>query len=126
MKRAFSLIEVVISMAILSIGLIGAIRVFPVGLRASKRAEQASLATLAAERTLESWKLKSWQELSPGETVIQQGSFDITVSIDQPTLEGLVDASSLRRVSVTVSWSSEGRPRSFSVVTYLARPNEQG
>lgn len=125
MRRAFSLIEVVISMAILSIGLVGAIRVFPVGLRASQRAEQASLATLAAERTLESWKLKSWAELAPGETVIKQGSFDITVSVDQPAPEGLVDPASLRRISITVNWSGEGRPRSFSVVTYLARPNAQ-
>jgi len=120
---AFSLIEVVISMAILSIGLVGAIRVFPVGLRASQRAEQASLATLAAERTMESWKLKSWQELAPGEAVIRQGAFEITVAVDQPAQAELVDPDSLRRISVAVTWSQDGRPRSFNVVTYASRPS---
>ncbi|MBI3323750.1 MAG: hypothetical protein HYZ92_00530 [Candidatus Omnitrophica bacterium] len=110
-------------MAILSIGLIGAIRVFPVGLRASQRSEQASLAALAAERTMESWKLKTRAELSPGEAVIRQGPFEITVSVDQPEIKELVDASTLRRISVAVTWLQDGRPRSFGVVSLVARPN---
>jgi len=120
---AFSLVEVVISIAILSVGLIGAIRVFPVGLRASQRAELLSRATLAAERTVESLKLRSWDELPLGESTSREEPFDLAVSIDQPTPEGVADSSRLKRISVTVSWTQEGRPRSLSVVTYVRRPN---
>jgi len=122
-QSAFSLVEVVISIAILSVGLIGAIRVFPVGLRASQRAELLSRATLAAERTVESLKLRSWDELPLGESTSREEPFDLAVSIDQPTPEGVVDSSRLKRISVTVSWTQEGRPRSLSVVTYVRRPN---
>ena len=118
-RTGFSLIEVIISLAILSVGLVGAIRVFPVGLRASQRAEWVSRAALIAERTIESWKLKSWDELSDGETTTHEDTFDITVAVDQPTVEGLVDPSRLKRLSVTVSWMQEGRPRSLLVAHYL-------
>ena len=53
----FSLIELVIAMGILSVGLVGAMRVFPIGLRASQRSELSSRAAIAAQRTLESVKL---------------------------------------------------------------------
>jgi hypothetical protein len=117
------LVEVVISIAILSVGLIGAIRVFPVGLRASQRAELLSRATLAAERTVESLKLRSWDELLLGESTSREEPFDLAVSIDQPTPEGVVDASRLKRISVTVSWTQEGRLRALTIATYVRRPS---
>jgi type II secretory pathway pseudopilin PulG len=112
----------VISIAILSVGLVGAMRVFPVGLRASQRAEMVSRATLAAQRALESLKLKAWDELEAGETTSQEDDFDVTVVIDQPEVEGLVDSSRLKRLSVTVKWMQEARARSLTVVTYVHRP----
>ncbi len=121
----FSLIEVVIAIGILSIGLVGAIRVFPVGLRASQRASLISRGTLAVQRTLEATKLKSWDELTPGDSVTQEDQFEIAVSIDQPKVEGLVDPKRLKRVSVTVTWMQEGRPRSLSAVTLFHRQDQQ-
>jgi len=117
------LIELVLSLAILSIGIVGAIRVFPVGLRASQRAELSSLATLAAERTLESLKLKPWEELAVGESASQEEPFDILVSVDQPVLEGLVDPTRVKRLAVTVNWTQEGRPRSLTLATYVHQPS---
>jgi len=121
-RLGFSLIEVLISMTILSVGIVGAIRVFPVGLRASQRAELSSRATLAAERTLESWKLKAWEELAAGETGSHEDDFDITILVDQPAVDGLVDPSRVKRLSVTVGWTQEGRSRSLTLVTYVHRP----
>lgn len=118
-KAGFSLIELIIAMAILSIGLVGAIRIFPVGLRASQRAELVSRATLAAGRTIESWKLKAWDELAEGESTSREGAFDITVSVDQPDVEGLVDPSRLKRLLVTVGWTQDGRARSMTCATYV-------
>ncbi|HLD78326.1 MAG TPA: hypothetical protein VJB16_04835, partial [archaeon] len=62
------MIELIISMAILSVGLFAGIRVFPVGLGASKRAELRRRAAFAAQRTIESLKLAPWAELAEGET----------------------------------------------------------
>jgi len=120
-QSAFSLVEVVVSIAVLSVGLVGAIQVFPVGLRASQRAELVSRATIAAQRTIESLKLVSWGDLEAGESTSREESFDITVVVDQPDVEGLVDPTGLKRVTVTVSWTQEGRSRSLTVATYLHR-----
>lgn len=117
------MIELVLSLAILSIGIVGAIRVFPVGLRASQRAEFSSQATLAAERTLESLKLKPWEELAIGESASQEDLFEIVVSVDQPVLEGLVDPTRVKRLAVTVNWTQEGRSRSLTLATYVHQPS---
>lgn len=119
---SFSLIEVVIAIAILSVGLVGSMRVFPMGLRASRRAERVSRAVMAAERAIESLKLVSWDHLGAGESTSTDGEYEVTTAIDQPTVEGLVDSASLKRVSVTVHWPQEGRSRTLVLMTYLRRP----
>jgi prepilin-type N-terminal cleavage/methylation domain-containing protein len=120
----FSLVEVVIAITILSVGLVGSMRVFPMGLRASQRAELVSRATLAAERTMASAKLQSWDALSVGTSTTTDGEYTVTVTIDQPDVEDLVDPSSLKRVGVSVSWPQEGRERALDLVTYLRKPPE--
>ncbi|TPW07121.1 MAG: hypothetical protein FD129_2600 [bacterium] len=122
----FSLVEIIVAISILSIGLVGAIRVFPVGLRASHRAEMVSRSTLIAERTLESLKLSAWEDLVPGETTDQDAPFDMVVTIDQPELDGLTDATRLKRLSVTVNWVQDGRVRSVTAVTLFNQPASSG
>ena len=117
---AFSLIELVIAMAILSVGLVGAMRVFPIGLRASQRAEMSSRAAIAAQRTLESLKLKPWDELTDQETTEQDG-FHVTTRTIPTTIEHLVDGSRLKAVEVTVRSTQSGRPRELTFVTYVRR-----
>ena len=109
-------------MAILSVGLFAGIRVFPVGLGASKRAEMRSRAAFAAQRTIESMKLAPWDDLAVGETTTEVDAFSVTTRISQLTLAGLVDLTRLKAVDVTVQWSQDGRPRQLSFVTYLRKP----
>jgi len=115
-----------ISIGILSVGLVGAIRVFPVGLRASQRAEVLSRATLVGERTLELLKLNSWEELGQmaqeGSTTVE-GSFEVMVIVDEPVVEGVIDPSRLKRIAVRVSWIQEGRLRSLTLLTYRQQPS---
>jgi prepilin-type N-terminal cleavage/methylation domain-containing protein len=51
-NRAFSLLELVISMAILSIALLGLIQMFPVGLKASKHAGDHTIMTFLGQQKM--------------------------------------------------------------------------
>ncbi len=115
----FSLIELVISLAILSVGLVGAMRVFPVGLRASQRAEFNSRAAIVAQRTLESLKLEPWDALAEGETTEEVDGFDVTTRISQVKLERLVNPERVKAVTVSIRWTQDGRSRTLEVMTYL-------
>jgi hypothetical protein len=110
-------------MAILSVGLFAGIRVFPVGLGASKRAELRSRAAFAAQRTIESLKLTPWADLVEGETTAETDGFSVTTRISQPSLEELVDPTRLKVVGVSVAWTQDGRTRQTSFVTYLHQPS---
>ena len=119
---AFSLIELIISLSILAGGLFAAMQVFPGGLRASKRSEMSSRATIVAQRTIESLKLKPWAELVENETTTEEERFEVRTQITQPSLEGVVDPTRLKAVEVSVHWIQDGRPRTVSFVTYLRQP----
>jgi len=121
MSGAFSLVELMISMAILSVGLVGAMRVFPMGLRASLRTEQQSRAALVAQRTIESLKLEPWEALEDGETTAEEDGFDVATRISQPDPEALVDASRLKALEVRVRFVQDGRPRELTFLTYVRR-----
>ena len=120
---AFSLIELVISMGILSVGLVGAMRVFPMGLRASQRSEINSRSVIAAQRTLESIKLKPWAELADGETTVQEDDLEITTRIGVPELaEPLAEPERLKRIEVRIrAPQAADRVRSLAFATYLRR-----
>jgi prepilin-type N-terminal cleavage/methylation domain-containing protein len=121
--HAFSLVELIIAIAVLTVGLLGAIRAFPVGLKASKRSELVSRAALAAQRTLESLKLRGWDGLAPGTTTSSDAPFEVAVTIDAPPAGTGADPDRLKRVTVDVRWTQDGRTRSLPVVTYLRRPS---
>jgi len=63
-KYGFTLIEVVLVIAILSIALLGIIRIFPLGLRTKKVAEEYSMATLLGQKMLEEIKERGYDSLS--------------------------------------------------------------
>ena len=120
-RWAFSLIELMISMAILSVGLIGAMRVFPMGLRASQRAELNSRAAIVAQRTIEMLKLKSWDDLALKETTEQDDGFSVTTRISQPVIDPLADAGRLKAIEVRVEMVQDGRSRQLVFLTYVRR-----
>ncbi len=123
-ERGFSLIELVIALGILSVGLVGVMRVFPIGLRASQRTEQSNRAVIAAQRAIETLKLKSWDELVEGQTSVQDDGFDVTTRISRLDLEAVSDPVQLKAIEVTVRSASPGQPRESTFVTYLHREQQ--
>jgi prepilin-type N-terminal cleavage/methylation domain-containing protein len=119
--RGFSLVELVISLAILTVGLVGAMRVFPVGLRVSQRAEARSRAVMVAQRTLELMKIAPWETLREGEETTEAEGFTVTTSIRAPEGELAEAAERVKRVEVAVSWIRGGKPQAVRVLTYLRR-----
>lgn len=125
-RAGFSLVELVIALAILTVGLLGAMRVFPVGLRVSQRAEARSRAVMAAQRTLELLKLAPWEELAAGETRAQEEGFTITTSI-RAADESLAGAAGrLKLVEVAVAWGPAAGAREIRMLTYLREAAEAG
>ncbi len=120
-RAAFSLIELVISLAILSVGLVGAMRVFPIGLRASQRAEMRTRAAIVAQRTVESVKLTPWDQLIAGETSTEQSRFEIITRIAPVQPGHLADPTRLKMIEVVVRWTQDGQPRQLSFLTYVRR-----
>ena len=115
----FSLVEVVISIMILTIGLLGSMQVFPVGLRASRRAEVRTRAALVAQRTIESLKLLTWEELVEETTTEPEEDFEVTTTISRSNVEELVDPKQLKVIEVTVGWEEGTRTAQLSFVTYV-------
>ncbi len=109
-------------MGILSVGLVGAMRVFPIGLRASQRSELSSRAAIAAQRTIELVKLTPWSELAEGDTVAQEGDLQLTTRVGRPDLaEPLADPDRLKQIDITVRSIQTPRVRPLTFVTYLRR-----
>jgi hypothetical protein len=108
-----------ISMGILLVGVIGAMRVFPVGLRASHRAELHSRAAMVAQRTIESLKLNGWDQLPEAETSSQDDGFDVTTRVFPASVEPLEDSDRLKAVEVDVQIVQDGRARTLTFVTYV-------
>ena len=119
-QSAFSLVELVIAMAILSVGLVGSMRVFPVGLRASAQSEMNSRAAIAAQRTIESLKLKPCDDLAEERRTLED--LTVTPRLGQPRGTQLVDPSRLKMVEATVEWTHDRRSRALTFVTYVRCP----
>ena len=114
--------ELVIAIAILSVGLVGALRVFPVGLRASQRSEVSSRSTIIAQRTLESLKLKPWTALTDGETAADVEGLHVTTRIRSVTIPPLTDPARVKALEVAVQSIQQGRAHTLTFITYVRRP----
>ncbi|MBI3011203.1 MAG: prepilin-type N-terminal cleavage/methylation domain-containing protein [Candidatus Omnitrophica bacterium] len=114
---AFSLVELVIAVAILAVGLVGSMRVFPAGLQASRRSEMMSRAAIVAQRTIESLKLAPCGALTDERATVE--GLTLTTHLAQPQLTQLVDPARLKSLETTVEWAQDGRSRALTFVTYV-------
>ena len=64
MRRAFTLIEIVMALAILGIGMIGILALYPVGFEANKRAGEVTEATILAQKKIGDLRKDGYSDLS--------------------------------------------------------------
>lgn len=124
--KGFTLIEIIMAMAILAIGVIGVVRLLPVGLGASKSSELMSKAAFLAQEKMEEFKLAGFAALTaePEPAIAlegEDGDYTWVAEVSEVSLEGLASSQDIRQVSLTVSWQEKGKTRSHVFLTYIGR-----
>jgi general secretion pathway protein I len=119
-QRGFTLIEVLVALAVTTLVLVVVLRLLSNGLGGSRRAEAYTEATLLAESTLDS--LGVVNSLADGDTAeLSDGRFRIRTAVDryQPPDAPVGDQQYLvlYRLSVTVSWHEARQERAVSLST---------
>ena len=142
-KKGFTLLEVMVAVAILSLGLIIAIQSFSVSLRIAETSLNLSKAALLAQRKLSEIELEgfSFESLNSGdfgenypdfgwetditpvelkEPLIEAGLEDMFAFHEEPLIEaGLEDMPVLYQVAITIFWQERGKRRDLTFTTYL-------
>ncbi len=124
-RKGFSLLELVIAIAVLAIGLVGVLQIFPVGLRASRRAGMATKAAFLGQNKLEELKTAGFDAITelPPKIPLSgtEDEFEWEISIDEVDLDGLESDDEIRKVTVTVDWTERNKTRSKDFITYVTR-----
>lgn len=121
-KKGFSLIEVLVTIFILAIILISLISVFIYGFNLLSRTKQVTLATQAAQETVEFIRNMSFNDVQtitsfpseinlPDYLVNGQGSLSIE---DGP-------GDDIKKLTVSITWDYRGKQMKKNVVTYITR-----
>jgi len=124
-KKGFSLLELIIAIAVLSVGLVGVLQIFPIGLRASQRAGMFTKASFLAQNKIEDVKLAGFDaitELPPKIPLSgREGDFEWAIKIEDVSLEGVESDNDMRKIIVVVTWPEQNTTRSKEFITYVTR-----
>ena len=126
--RAFTLLEIVIALAILVIGLVGILSLFPVGFQASKKATDLTEATLYAQQKIEDLKKDGYGSATVGTTTgtfklpdgITNSRFSWNLQVDDNSTDATLPPG-LKRIELTVDWTEGGKSFNEKFVTYIAK-----
>lgn len=120
-SRGFSLLEVMVALAVLTIGIVGALGAISTCVVSSKAAESYSYAAVLAQQV--AGELERMTPLEPGEL---SGTFDDASAgysweahISQTEIDGVLS------VHVTVFWQTGARQQQYRLVTCLRQREEQ-
>ena len=116
----FTLIEVMISLLVFSIGALGVIALFPVGLEASKKAVDFSEATVLAQWLAEDLKRQDFAGVATQGTDVsfpQNAYFRYRYTVTNTIVSGTTNA---KRVEIIVSWTRKNEVHAETFIIYLA------
>ena len=116
--RAFTLVEVLIALAILSIGFLAVLRGSTFNLRTSRTAANLTTAVIAAESLLKEEIAKGFPPSGSDEGTFEEDIFEGYSWSKRVEVLELPYIEELKLVTVTVSWGEE---RSYTLQTVLSR-----
>ncbi|NLB35064.1 MAG: prepilin-type N-terminal cleavage/methylation domain-containing protein [Elusimicrobia bacterium] len=120
-NKAFTLVELLISLAILSYIVMGFAHTFIYNNRALNNSKMYTLAQKWAADTLEDYKSSYYAEVATGtwtsssKTLVGNTRFtqEVLISTDS-------ESPGLKEIEVTVSWTNMGTPLQTSLIGYIA------
>lgn len=118
--KGFTLIEVMISMVILAIGVLGLAPLMVLSIYSNTYSQDLTRATAVAQDRIEQLKNVTAPFAVPytETTTGIDGTYDRTILVDDATTDGSVPAG-VYRIKVTISWSDKkGMARSVDYYTY--------
>lgn len=100
-KKGFTLIEVLISLVVFAVGLLGFASLEIVAMRNMAFSKDLAKANTYAQQTVEQLKSTDWANITVGtaRTTVLEEKFSRTYSV-------VMEGDSIKKVSVTVSWTS--------------------
>ncbi|MCK5306632.1 MAG: type II secretion system protein [Candidatus Omnitrophica bacterium] len=127
-SKGFTLLEIVIALAILVIGLVGILSLFPVGFQASRRACMLTEATIHAQQEIENFKRLGYSHLDTTFTDGAASKVDGTAGWTdfgdgiecQVTVTEINPPGGLKSVEVEIRWKEKGSFKSETFITYIA------
>ena len=124
-KKGFSLLELIIAIAVLAIGLVGVLQIFPVGLRASYRAGMMTKAAFLAQNKMEEVKMAGFEAITelPPKIPLSgtEDDFEWEIFIDELNLDGLETSDDVRKITIRLKWIDRSRARSKDFITYVTK-----
>lgn len=115
---AFSIIEVIVAISLLSIGIFAIVKMFPFGLQISKSSEEITVAAMAANEKMESLVALGYDGINTGTIEAKQkistGSFGDVYGLYRETIVSYVDGNlaepipvsdtGMKKIEITVYW----------------------
>lgn len=117
MKRGFTMVEVLVALAIISVGMIAILMAFSAALAMSRNVEEEETAVCIANAVMEQLKGTAYQNLQPytqDASAIFSGLTGYTVSV------ALTKPANPAQVEVTVSWPAKGGTAAVALATLAA------
>lgn len=110
----FTLIEIVIALAILAVGLVGILSLFPIGFDSARRSVGATQATIFAHEHLDQLKNNGFPALGSTLGTFTDPAYTWTQTVTTTTVNDL------RQVICTVSWGQGNRTFQRGFITNVA------
>ena len=112
-SKGFTFLEIVAALAVLAIGILAVITLFPVGIENSKRASERTRAALLAYQQLQRYRLLGYSYVT-GSLAPTQGQDQIFTTGDAYFINrvavspyaGATAGTNIREVTITASWPS--------------------
>jgi len=116
----FTILEVMIALVLLTFAILALLRVMPLALRASKRAEETTIATLLAQQQLENWRARDKIPDDGDDKVGTAGTFDSPYTKYEWELSTIKYVTDVYNSSISVWWpAGASKQRVVNLKTYM-------